>query len=361
MRVLEAAAAEIRHRVGLAPDDVVEDPEAEILHRRADAEDVVVGADHPDRAVRLQHAARGEQPGAGEGVVGGEARELVPVVVDRIDLRLVGTVQVAVELQIVGRVGEDQVDGFFRQPVQRRDAIALQDRVEPFGCCGERRKSSRERTADMLDTRNTRYCLLPVMVTVSRKYLMKRGHGICRRGGDGVCRAAIACRRSSRNFPDCHDPARSCHFRLRRRARRFAKIIAARVEAELSDQAGYEISAEEIVGDLCRADLQGHHAAGSRRSRGIPFQASLIDQAEELVDRRLQAEVRAIEGAHEAVAVGHGASAASAPTRAPSGIDFMLTKTGCSRCSTAASSRRWKRRAASRSRRRTSSSMPRRR
>ena len=86
MRVGEAAAAEIRHRVGLAPDHVVEDPEAEILQGGADAEDVVVGADDPERAVRLQHAAAGEQPGAGEGVVGGEARELVPVVVDRIDL-----------------------------------------------------------------------------------------------------------------------------------------------------------------------------------------------------------------------------------------------------------------------------------
>jgi uncharacterized membrane-anchored protein len=66
VRVGEAAAAEVRHRVGLAPDHVVEDPEAEILQRRADAEDVVIGADHPDRAVGLQHAALGEQPGAGE-------------------------------------------------------------------------------------------------------------------------------------------------------------------------------------------------------------------------------------------------------------------------------------------------------
>ena len=74
----EAPAAEIRHRVGLAPDDVVEDPEAEILQDRADAEDVVVGADHPERAVRLQHAAAGEQPGAGEGVVGRRSSRTCP-------------------------------------------------------------------------------------------------------------------------------------------------------------------------------------------------------------------------------------------------------------------------------------------
>ena len=56
VRVGEALAAEVRHRVGLAPDDVVLDPEAQVLQRHAEAEDVVVGADHPDGAVGLQDA-----------------------------------------------------------------------------------------------------------------------------------------------------------------------------------------------------------------------------------------------------------------------------------------------------------------
>ena len=77
-----------------------------------------------------------KQPGTGEGVIGGEAVEAVPVVVDRIDLGLVGTVQIALELEIVGRVGEDHVDRFFRQPLKRRDAVALEDRIEPFGARG---------------------------------------------------------------------------------------------------------------------------------------------------------------------------------------------------------------------------------
>ena len=72
MGIGEAAAAEIRHRIGLAPDDVVEDPEAEVLHDRADAENVVIGADHPQRRRRLHDAAAGQQPGAGEIVVSGE-------------------------------------------------------------------------------------------------------------------------------------------------------------------------------------------------------------------------------------------------------------------------------------------------
>ena len=47
MGVGEAAAAEVRHRVGLAPHHVVQDPEAEILQHGTDAKDVMVGADHP--------------------------------------------------------------------------------------------------------------------------------------------------------------------------------------------------------------------------------------------------------------------------------------------------------------------------
>ena len=41
-----------------------------------------------------------------------------------------GRVQLAAELQIVGRVGEDEVDAAGRQAVERGDAIALDDGVE---------------------------------------------------------------------------------------------------------------------------------------------------------------------------------------------------------------------------------------
>ena len=128
----EALAAEVRHRVRLAPHDVVQQPEALILQCRADAKDVVVAADHPERALGLQRAPRGRQPRAGELVVEREAcpdglggvSELVPVVVDRVDLAVVGTQQVAAQLKIVGRVGEDHVDGSFRQGLHQFDAVA---------------------------------------------------------------------------------------------------------------------------------------------------------------------------------------------------------------------------------------------
>ena len=42
MSVGKTATAEIRHRVRLAPDDVVQNPEAEVLEKRADPENVVV-------------------------------------------------------------------------------------------------------------------------------------------------------------------------------------------------------------------------------------------------------------------------------------------------------------------------------
>ena len=59
-----------------------------VLRRRADAEDVVVAADHPQRAAGLQRPPRRLQPGVGELFVEREARpggirglpELVPVV-----------------------------------------------------------------------------------------------------------------------------------------------------------------------------------------------------------------------------------------------------------------------------------------
>jgi hypothetical protein len=96
----------------------------------------VIGADDPDGAVRLEHAARSQQPGAGEGVIGLETVELVPRIVDGVDLGLVGPVQIAAELQIVGRIGEDRVDRVLRQALERGDAVALQDGVAPIGSGG---------------------------------------------------------------------------------------------------------------------------------------------------------------------------------------------------------------------------------
>src|SRR5439155_13300475 len=108
----------------LAPDDVVEHPESQILKLSADPEDVVVAADYPERPGLLQDPARSLEPGSGEAVVGREVAELVPGLVDPVDPAVVGAMQVAGELQIIGRIGEDQIDGSLRQPGHDGQAIA---------------------------------------------------------------------------------------------------------------------------------------------------------------------------------------------------------------------------------------------
>ncbi len=125
----EPPAAEVGHGVRLAPNDVVEDPKAFVLHHGADAVDVVVGPDHPQRAVALQQPSRLDEPGARELVVAAKTVEAVPRGIHARHLRVVGPQERAFELQVVGRVGEDHVD---RGGWQRRhdlDAVAEKDLI----------------------------------------------------------------------------------------------------------------------------------------------------------------------------------------------------------------------------------------
>lgn len=80
-----------------------------------------------------------------------------------------------------------------------------------------------------------------------------------------------------------------------------SEIIAARVEADLLTDVGFEITAEELAETYAGLTFKDVLMRVEEISN-IPFQISLLDRAEELVDRRLRAEVRAIEGVHEAVA-----------------------------------------------------------
>ena len=110
MRVGEPLAAKVRHRVGLAPDDVVQNPVAQVLQNGADAKDVVIAADDPQAAVGLQHALGGFQPVMRELVIGAEILELVPIVVHAVDAGIVGPQQLAAELEVVGRIGKYGID-----------------------------------------------------------------------------------------------------------------------------------------------------------------------------------------------------------------------------------------------------------
>ena len=80
-----------------------------------------------------------------------------------------------------------------------------------------------------------------------------------------------------------------------------SEIIAARVEAELLTAAGYPIEAEDLARLYSGLTFRDIMLRIEQESQQL-FQASLIAEAEDLVDRRLRAEVRAIDGAAEAVA-----------------------------------------------------------
>ncbi len=104
-----------------------------------------------------------------------------------------------------------------------------------------------------------------------------------------------------------------------------SEIVAARVEAELVSAAGYEITAEEISEAYAGLTFKDMLIRIEEKA-AIPFQVSLIDQAEDLIDRRLAAEVRAIEGVHEAAAsvAGHKCICSNSRTGR---IELMLEKT----------------------------------
>ncbi|WP_292643496.1 HAD family phosphatase, partial [Mesorhizobium sp.] len=103
-----------------------------------------------------------------------------------------------------------------------------------------------------------------------------------------------------------------------------SEIIAARVEAELLTLAGYEISAEELAETYAGLTFKDIMIRVEEKS-SIPFQVSLIDRAEELVDRKLRSDVRAIDGAREAVAAVTVPRCVCSNSRSER-IEFMLEK-----------------------------------
>jgi len=95
-----------------------------ILKKRADPEDIVIRADHPQRGIRLHHAPAGQEPGAGEIVIGAEACKFVPGVVDGIDAGIVRPLEVALQLQVIRRIGKDEIDASRGKLFQFSHAIA---------------------------------------------------------------------------------------------------------------------------------------------------------------------------------------------------------------------------------------------
>jgi HAD superfamily hydrolase (TIGR01509 family) len=104
-----------------------------------------------------------------------------------------------------------------------------------------------------------------------------------------------------------------------------SEIIAARVEADLLTAAGFEISPEEIAETYSGMTFKDIMLR-IEQIAGIPLQASLLEQAEKLVDERLSREVRAIAGVHEAV-LGVTAPRCVCSNSSLERLDLMLTAT----------------------------------
>lgn len=108
-----------------------------------------------------------------------------------------------------------------------------------------------------------------------------------------------------------------------------SEFIAAQVEADLLTNAGFPITAEEVsetYAGLTFKDILLRIEAISE----VPLSASLIGEAEELVDRRLRREVREIEGASTAVLAAGPRRCICSNSRSER-IRFMLDRTGMGR------------------------------
>ena len=105
-----------------------------------------------------------------------------------------------------------------------------------------------------------------------------------------------------------------------------SEIIAARVEADLLTRAGFPITGGELAeryAGLTFKDIM----LRIEEEANIPLQASLIGEAETLVDRHLRSEVRVIEGARTAVSAVQTQKCICSNSRTER-IRFMMEKTG---------------------------------
>jgi HAD superfamily hydrolase (TIGR01509 family) len=105
-----------------------------------------------------------------------------------------------------------------------------------------------------------------------------------------------------------------------------SEVIAARVEAEMITEAGFAVSAEEMMeryAGLTTRDILLRIEAEAQ----VPFQASLIDRIKVELDKRLAREVKAIDGAAHAVSAVRTPYCICSNSRLER-IELMLGRTG---------------------------------
>ncbi len=105
-----------------------------------------------------------------------------------------------------------------------------------------------------------------------------------------------------------------------------SEIVAARADAELLTKAGFPIEPEELAERYAGMTFR-NILLEIEKEASIPFQASLIDEEQKLVDKRLAREVKAIDGAREAVAMTQSKRCVCSNS-SKARLELMLTKTG---------------------------------
>ncbi|MCV0395691.1 MAG: HAD family hydrolase [Rhizobiaceae bacterium] len=105
-----------------------------------------------------------------------------------------------------------------------------------------------------------------------------------------------------------------------------SEIVAARAEAELLTGVGYAIEPEELAERFAGLTTKDMLLAVEEEA-GIPLQASLLERMREATDRRLAREVKAIEGAREAIARLRLPCCVCSNSRTER-IELMLNRTG---------------------------------
>lgn len=105
-----------------------------------------------------------------------------------------------------------------------------------------------------------------------------------------------------------------------------SEIIAARIEADLITRAGYPIEAADISEAYAGLTFRDILIRIEQASH-MPFQASLIDQAESLVDQELRRSVQPIDGVRAAV-MAVDTKRCICSNSSSERLDMMLTKVG---------------------------------
>lgn len=105
-----------------------------------------------------------------------------------------------------------------------------------------------------------------------------------------------------------------------------SEIVAARIEAMLLSKAGFEISPEDLAERYAGLTFKDIMLTIEREAQML-LQATLLSEAEDMVDRKLRAEARAVDGARQAVASVATKKCICSNSSAPR-IDAMLQKTG---------------------------------